>query len=218
MLHAGGDAVALDAPDIRHDHLSGQIRILSHIFEIPSVQRRPVNVDSGAQQDILLPVFRLFTYASSIKFRKGFVPGCSQSRQCGECRAGIICPARLVPFVPLDFGTDAVRAVGTPDFGNPESRHPRRAEFRLGVEHCDLLFQSHSRQRIFNAFLLRLASVQIDRKIAFRPCRAAGCKQNGSSCGKNQFFHRIQFLIQYLTGLWPYLRPRFRPSRQESYR
>ena len=70
MLHAGGNAVGLHSPDILSGHFPGEIRVLSHIFEIPSVERAPVDVHARSEKDILPAVFRLLTDADSVTLCK----------------------------------------------------------------------------------------------------------------------------------------------------
>ena len=56
MLHTGSHMVRLNALDIGNAHLGSQIRIFSHILEIPAIHRRTENIHARPQDNILVPV------------------------------------------------------------------------------------------------------------------------------------------------------------------
>ena len=100
MLDAGGYVVALDPLHVRYDHLRREVRVLAHILEVAAVERGAVDVDSGAEKDVLLAVAGLFAYADAVEFGQGRVPGGGQRRQGREGRAGVAGPSGLLPLVP----------------------------------------------------------------------------------------------------------------------
>ena len=151
MLDAGGHAVPLHALHVRHDHPGRQIGVLAHILEIPAVERRAIDIHAGTQQHVFLAIARLLADRTAVEFRHFGIPGSGQTRQRRKGHAGVVAPAGLVPFVPQHFGTNAVRAVGRPDFGNAQPRHARRAELGLRMNHGDFLAQGHARQSILDS-------------------------------------------------------------------
>ena len=71
MLDAGIDALALDAAYIRRRHLSGQIRILGKILEIPSAQRASLDVHARTQKNIHAKRLRFLAQRFSYLFSEG---------------------------------------------------------------------------------------------------------------------------------------------------
>ena len=129
MLNAHSHSVGLHALHIGHHHLACEIGILAHILEVAAVERETVDVHAGAQKDCLVTVPGLFADILSVEPGEVPVPGGGKAAERRECRNGVVRPSRLVPFVPEDLGTDAVGAVGTPDFRNAQARDSGRTEF-----------------------------------------------------------------------------------------
>ena len=177
VFHAGGHAVLLHAPDIGRHHLSGQIRVLTHILEVASVERCAVDIDTGAQQDGLVAVARLFTDALSVKERHFGVPGCRQTGQGRESHAGVVGASGLFPLVPQHIGTYAVGAVVRPYIGNAQTGHTRTAELALRMSQLHFLFQGQTAQGVFHSFFNRFACVQIDG-LLLRQKRQRGSSQS----------------------------------------
>ena len=123
MLHAGGDTVFLDTLDVRDNHLTCKIWILTHVLEVTSVERSTADIDARTEKDILLAVACLLTYAAAVKERHLLVPCSCKVYKGRECSTGVICPACLIPLIPKDFRTDAVRTVCVPYFRNAETRN-----------------------------------------------------------------------------------------------
>ena len=111
MLEADSHAVLLNFLNIRNTHLTGKERILTHVFEVTSVVRSPVDIYARSQEDILFAVAGFLSDALSVKGRSFLVPSCCETGQCREGCAGVVCPSGLVPLVPFHFRTDAVRTV-----------------------------------------------------------------------------------------------------------
>ena len=123
VLHAGCHSVGLHSLDVGDYHGRGQIGVLSHVFEVASVERGAVDVHSGAEQHGLVAVARLLSYALAVEQGHVLVPCGGEAGECGIGYAGVIGPARLVPFVPENFGAYAVGAVRRPDVGDAETGH-----------------------------------------------------------------------------------------------
>ena len=181
MLNTCCNAVRLHTPNIRYHHPRRQERVLAHVFEVPAVERHAVDIHSGAQQHILLPIASLLTHRFPVKGRHLGIPGRRQTRQGRESRTGIVRPPGLFPLVPQHFGSDTMRAVGAPHLGNAEARNPGRREFRLGMEQRHLLFESHTREGILDTNVQRLIFIQIGRHIGFGRGPAATTRHRGKS-------------------------------------
>ena len=166
MLHAGRHAVLLHALHIGHDHARREIRVFAHILEVAAVQRRAVDVYPGAEQHVFTAVAGLLADGTAVERRHFGIPRGGEARQRRKGRARIVRPARLVPFVPQHFGADAVRAVGTPHFGNAQARNACRGEFRLRMQQRHFFFERHTREGIRDTLLKRLRLVEIERDIA----------------------------------------------------
>ena len=162
VFHAGSHTILLHAPDIGHYHLSGQIRVLTHILKVASVERCTVDIDTRAQQDRFVAVARLFTDTLSVKERHFGVPGCCQTSQGRESHTGVIGASGLFPLVPQHIGTYTVRAVIRPYIGNAQTGYTRTAELALRMSQLHFLFQGQTAQSVFHSFFNRFACVQID--------------------------------------------------------
>ena len=123
MLYACCYAVLLDSLHIRNHHLTCKIWIFTHIFEVTAVKRSTAYVDSGTEKDVLLAVACFLTDASSVKERHFLVPCSSEVYQSRESRAGVVCPACLIPVIPKHLRTDSVRAIRVPYFRNSKTRN-----------------------------------------------------------------------------------------------
>ena len=133
MLHANSHAILLNFLNIRHYHHTGEARVLTHIFEVASVQRSPVDIDSRSEQHILLAVAGLLSYGFAVEGGHFLAPGSGKAGKCRESDAGVIGPACLPPLVPKHFRTYAVRTVRTPEVRNSKTRHTCRRELALCV-------------------------------------------------------------------------------------
>ena len=187
VLHADGDTVLLDLLNIRDNHSGSEVRVLAHIFEIPAVERSPVDVHSGTEQHILLPVSCLFSYALAVQCGHFLAPGGCKAGQCREGHAGVIGPSRLSPFIPKHLRPDSVRAVGGPQVRYAEPRNSRRGEFALCMENFDLLLQCHPGECILHPLFKRPALVEIDRCLRLPFGLPAGqdcpdCGGHGANC------------------------------------
>lgn len=163
MLYTHSDSVTLDTIHIRYCHLRCEIRVLTHIFEVPAVEGRTVDVNTRTEQNAFIAEACLFTDAFAVKERHIGVPCGGESGQRGESCAGIVGPLSLFPFVPENFRTHSHRSVGTPYFRDSESWNARRGEFRLGVENLHFLFESHTRKGILHALFNWFGIIEIYR-------------------------------------------------------
>ena len=188
MLYAGGNAVALDALDIGHYELAGEVRVLAHVFEGPAVERGAAHIDSRAEEDIFLAVARFLADAVAVEARKTAIPCSCEVDKGRERRAGIVGPSGLVPFIPKNLRTYAVRAVGMPELGDAEARDAGARELRLGMGYRDLFFKGHAAESVAHPRLERFRRVQVHGGAALR---AAGCQRKGY-CRKQEYtFHII---------------------------
>ena len=176
MFHTGRYTVALHALNVRNDHGRGQERIFAHVFEVAPVERRAIDVDSGTQQHGFVAVAGLFADRLSVSVGQGRIPCRGKAGKGWECRTRVARPSRVVPFVPQLFGTDAVRSVAHPHFGDPEARNAGRAEFRLCMAQRYLLFEGHACEGVFDPLFDRSPGIEIG---GFGVCRGLG---GGTSC------------------------------------
>ena len=183
VLDAGGNSVLLHALHVRGHHCAGEERVLAHIFEIAPVKRGAADVHAGAQQYILLAVAGLLADSAAEEQRHFPVPGRCKAGKSGERSTGIIGPAGLVPLVPEHFGTDSVRAVGTPHLGDSEPGHAGRTEFRLGVGHRHLLLSAETRQGVLDTFFDGTRRVKIRGDVLTGGAAATDQKR----CEKNRY-------------------------------
>ena len=163
VLDTSCHSVLLQLLDVRYAHHTGQIRVLAHIFKITTVHRSTVDVDAGAQQHILFTIARFLTDGLAILCRHVRIPGSGQTSQSRESGNAVIGPVGISPVIPVDFGTDTVRAVAHPKLGNAEPRNTRTAEFTLRMAKGYLLFQRHPAEGILYTCFNRLRIVHIDR-------------------------------------------------------
>ena len=179
VLHAGGHAVLLHPLNIGNHHPRGKEGVFAHILEITAVQRRAVDVHARAQQDVLLAVAGLLADGFAVEGRHLGIPRRGEARQGRESRAGIVRPAGLLPLVPQNLGTNAVRAVGAPHLGDAQTGNARRGEFRLRMQDGDLLFEGHPRKCVLDALFDRLRLVEVDRNVApgLLPAAAGNCRK-----------------------------------------
>ena len=203
VLDTGRHAVLLHALHIGHDHARRKIGILAHIFEVAAIERRAADIDARAEQHVLLAVAGLLADGLAVEGRHLGIPRRRKARQSRESRTGVIRPAGLVPLVPQHLGTDAVRAVRTPQFGNAETRNSRRGEFRLRMQHGNFLFERHPRKCILDAPFDRLRLVKIDgHGLSGRAAIAACCgrKHAAGHTGfhKRRFFHFIRVFLLHV--------------------
>ena len=151
VLHTGRDTVALYTLYVRHYHLRCQIWVFAHVLEITSVERCTVDIDAGAEQHAFVAVTGFLANAFAVKQSHVGVPGSRQSGQRGKGGTGVVSPFGLLPFVPQHFGAHPHRAVGTPDFGDTQTRHTRGAELALGMDKVDFLTQGHTAESVLHA-------------------------------------------------------------------
>ena len=179
VFHARRDAVLLHLLHVGHDHARSKVRVFAHVFEVAAVERRAVDVHARAQQHVLLPVAGLLADRLPVERRHRGVPRRGKARQRRKGRTRVVRPARLVPFVPKNLRADAVRTVRAPHLGDTQARNTRRREFRLCVQHGDLLFKRHTRQGVLDTFFKREGCVLVGRKGHVIPgsARAAGQKK-----------------------------------------
>ena len=178
VLDAGRHAVLLQLLDVGHDHLARQAGVLTHVLEVAAVERRAVDVDTRAQQHILLAVAGLFADGPAVAGGHLRVPRGGQGRQCREGRDRVAGPAGIVPAVPFDLGADPVGTVAHHQFGDPQPRHAGRGEFRLGVAQGHLLLEGHSLQGILDALFDRGVVLQIERSGLLAPCARGERKEH----------------------------------------
>ena len=114
MLDARGYTVLLYAFNVRHDHCSRQAGVFAHVFEVSSVERCAVDVHARSEQDVLASIQCLLADAFTVEERHVSVPCSGKTGQRRERRAAVVGPSGLLPFVPLDLGTYAVRTIGAP--------------------------------------------------------------------------------------------------------
>ena len=121
MLYAGCNTIFLYTLYIRNHHLACEVWVLTHVLEVTSVERSTADVDTRAEKDVLLAVTSLLTDAAAIKERHLLVPCCSKVYKGRESCTRVVCPAGLIPLIPKNLRTDAVRTVCVPYFRNTET-------------------------------------------------------------------------------------------------
>ena len=140
MLYAGCDAIALNALDIRHHHTARKVWILAEIFKASAVQRGSVDIHSRTKQYVFFAVTCLLAYALPVEPGHLWIPCGRQGGQGWKCRAGIARPPSLLPLIPENFRTNAVRAVRHPHLRQAKPGNTCRTEFALSMQNCDFFF------------------------------------------------------------------------------
>ena len=163
VLHTGGHALRLETLHIGHHHTGGEQRVLTHILEVPSTERRTIDVDTRTEDDALLTIEGLLTEALAIEARHLGVPCGRQTGQCGEGHTRVVGLSGLHPLVPEHIGTNTMRTVVGPEVREAQTLHTRTGELRLRMDHSDLLIERHPGQGILDALFHRLRLVEIDR-------------------------------------------------------
>ena len=186
VLKTHSHTILLHLLNVRHAHLTGKERVFTHILEVSSVVRRPVDVHTRAEKHVLLTVACLLADALSVEGSRFPIPSRGKAAECRVGGAGVVGPSGLIPFVPFHFRTDSVRAVGTPEFRNTEARHTSRRELALGVENRHLFLHCHSGERVGNPLIEVAAFVHIDRNTLFYRTRGQ-CDQHQSGDREKTF-------------------------------
>ena len=153
MLHAGSHAVALQSLDVGHHHAARQVGVFTHVLKVAAVERRAVDVDTGAQQHVLLAEAGFFAHALAVKEGHLGIPRGGKAGQCRESHARVVGPPGLVPLVPQHFGAHAVGAVVGPHFVDAQAGHAGTAELGLRMDNFDFLLQGHTLQGVFHPLL-----------------------------------------------------------------
>ena len=144
VLHAASYTVRLYALYVRHTHRCAEQRVFAHILEVTPVERCAVDVDTRAQHHVLVSVGRFFSEGTSVFLGHLRIPGCCETGERGEGRAGVCCPSCILPFVPVDFRTYTVRTVTHPQPWDAESRHTAAVEFPPAMANAYLFGKRHS--------------------------------------------------------------------------
>ena len=184
VLDAGRHAVLLHALYVRHHHLACEVRVFSHVLEVTAVERGAADVDAGAEEYVFLPVPGFFSYAAAEQEAHFFVPGGGKAAECGECGAGVVGPACLVPFVPEDLGADSVGAVCAPYLGDAEPGDTAGAEFGLCVREGHLFFRGQAGKGVCHTLLYGAGQVEVHGNVLPGGICCAGgycknCRQEG---------------------------------------
>ena len=162
VLHADCHALLLHTLDVAHCHTAREIRVFAHVLEAAAIERGATDVDARTEENGLVAIACLFADGLTITKGKIGVPGGCQTGQRRECRTRVVGTTSLLPFVPKHVGADAVRAIGTPEFGNTKATHTRTGELGLRMDDGNLLVECHTRQGIIDTFLDGLRLVEID--------------------------------------------------------
>src|SRR5581483_1881675 len=118
VFYARGDAFALDALDVRYRHARREERVFAHVFEVPSVEWRALNVHAGAEHDVLSARPRFFADGLAIGEAQIRVPGGSQGDAHGQRGGEIVGVAHRLPGVGANVLAHAVGAVRHPPAGD----------------------------------------------------------------------------------------------------
>ncbi len=86
VFHACSHAILLKLLNVRHNHLPCQIRILTHILEVTSVERSAVDIHARTEQHILLAIACLLADSLAIYPGKLRIPSGGKCRQCRKRR------------------------------------------------------------------------------------------------------------------------------------
>ena len=152
VLYACGNPVLLDSLHIRYNHLGGKIGVFAHILKGAAPQRSAADIDAGAKQDVFFAVAGFLADAVSVQCAHFPVPGGGEVNEGRECGAGVVGPAGLVPVVPKDLRTDAVRTVRVPKFRDSKPWYAGAGELGLGVGHGHFLLKGHLGEGILHLF------------------------------------------------------------------
>ena len=85
MLHAHGDTVFLNLLNVRNSHLSGKIRVFTHVFEVAAAKRGTIDVHARSEKHVLFTVARLLSDGFSIKGRHLLRPRSRKACKRGIC-------------------------------------------------------------------------------------------------------------------------------------
>ena len=144
VFQTAGHTVLLGAADIRNHHLSGQIRVFSHIFKAASVQRCTGYCGTGPQHNVLIAKSKLFAYGIAIERAQVGIPSC---RETSERRKGydrVVGPARFAPSVPIVFGAYTVRSVVHVQLSNAQAGNAGRRKLTLCMDNGNFFAERHS--------------------------------------------------------------------------
>ena len=191
VLYAGRHAVLLYASHIGDDHLGGQIRVLTHVFEGAAVEGGASHVDAGTQQDVLAAVAGLFADAPAEEQGVLPVPGGGERRKGGISGAGVIGPSGLAPLVPEDLGPYAVGAVRMPDLRDAQPGDTGRTELGLGVGHRHLFLQGHPGEGVLHPLFKRGGGVQVSGGVVLVGY-GAGRQDQGRQQGQEFLHHNLR--------------------------
>ena len=110
MLDSGDHAFRLHTFNIMFRDLRGKVRILTEIFEVPSVHRCPVDVDTGSKEDRHSSCLGILSQTVPEPFGK-FPVECRRRKYSGRIKGA----GRIV--------TDSLRTIRHTDFRNAKPVH-----------------------------------------------------------------------------------------------
>ena len=100
VLHTGRHALRLQPLDVGHHHRGSQVRVFAHILEVASVEWCAIDVDTGAENHVLVSVACLLAQTLAIEATHPRIPRCSKTGECRKSHAGVVGLSCLFPFVP----------------------------------------------------------------------------------------------------------------------
>ena len=162
VLQAATHSVGLCGFDVRHHNLTGEVRILTHVFERTSVHRRALDVHARTKHDVLTPERKLLTHGIAIDSGEVAVPCGGEAGERRERHDVVVGPFGRTPCVPFQLFPHSVRTIVHVELTNAETRHSGTCEFALGVNHLDFLMGGHPADGVFHTVLKRSLRIEIN--------------------------------------------------------
>ena len=135
MLHTCSHVRLLYPFDKRNRHLRDKIRILTHVLKISPAKRRPLDVNSRREYDILAPAPRLLAENLTALFSTLRIPGGCYGTVRRKICNHILLVINTLPLVINKLLTDTHRSVRHMKLRYSKPRHSRRPEKTRSVYH-----------------------------------------------------------------------------------
>ena len=150
VLHTGCNICGLDTLDHRHCHLTAQVRIFTHIFEISAAERTSFDVDPWCEDDVFSASSCLFSEDFSCLIGKSSVPcrcQCAVAREIGYI---VIAVSYRNPGIVRKFIADSHRAVRHLDGWDSQTLDSFCTKKPCAVDHADFFIKRQLFYQIFD--------------------------------------------------------------------
>ncbi len=227
VLEAGDRLLGLHALHVAHGDAAGEPRVFAEVVVVAAAQRRPLDVQRGAEDHVLAARAGLVPDRAAVGLGQLGVPGRREGDADRHRGREVARPAGRLPRVDAHLLAHALRSVGGPQVGHAEALDAAGAELAIGVDEADLLLEREAGQQVLDACLERAGRVEVGRAVlrgdtaerAGREARGGGegqgdeGRQGAASSGDSRddrrqaAFHHVLLRDSAATPCWSRRRP-----------